>query len=560
MYKKLFTIIFNEKKFLILAGEDYHKTFLEVMEDGNYIYPTYEDYKKLNDIFNNHANRYEITRLFFREKVRYKAAILLILSISGAFITKKVIQSDNEELTCAVYDEISSRDSETLSLIYGNEIVTKEMVIAAIDNNIHLENRYKEIAKKVLEVNLELDPEANLRIFYENVKDLELYEVTKEEMFELTNKSNIDGFYNIPTNKIYIVAGALEQTVAHEFNHIFHEFDDTYNGKKINGYEACGHALIEAMTNKIISYKFGEVNSYIVQGKLLDLFMFSAPNFNYHSYNENGIGALISELKERYPNVDIDYLINYLDALMLSGYDFNLMPLNELNTFSDELFKITLENIDMHDPYKSFSYFINIFDYTDYGFFTDYFSKYCDRLIELNYGLSYDSFNELFEMINNPSISESLYKEYFNIFGEEIIKNGMIDRENFNIVRDASCIIYNKGNFYLKSSSGWFDYYDYDGSVHSADNNGAVFLLNVTREARLKMLNDVIIDNCTVYSFDYIKNLLNSRILYDNNFKSFLIKMARENNEYIDELLEALIKLEGNSNNKESSMFSEFLK
>ena len=52
IYKKLFGIEFNKKKFIIFLDENNRRTFLEMNEKGEYEYCMLEDFLVLSKIFN----------------------------------------------------------------------------------------------------------------------------------------------------------------------------------------------------------------------------------------------------------------------------------------------------------------------------------------------------------------------------------------------------------------------------------------------------------------------------------------------------------------------------
>ena len=67
IFKKLFDIPYNEKIFTIFVDTKHRYTFLEKDSKGDYIYPTMEDYKALNQIYNVHDwNHLPTTKTYTR--------------------------------------------------------------------------------------------------------------------------------------------------------------------------------------------------------------------------------------------------------------------------------------------------------------------------------------------------------------------------------------------------------------------------------------------------------------------------------------------------------------
>ena len=79
-YKKLFDIKYHNKTFTIFIDDNHRRTFLEKNDLGEYIYPTLEDFKALNNIYNIHNPliEYDLRKYFFKEKVRLTSGVLAI--------------------------------------------------------------------------------------------------------------------------------------------------------------------------------------------------------------------------------------------------------------------------------------------------------------------------------------------------------------------------------------------------------------------------------------------------------------------------------------------------
>ncbi len=385
MFKKLFTIKYNNKDFLILVDNNHRKTFLEITKNGEYIYPEYEDYKNLFEIYNNYDYTIKYNKnVTYKEKVRYKSMLLVasvILSAEIGYIGKRIIELDDiDKNTLSIAfqrmykDETHNRSD--IDLFYDNEVITREDVVNVINNNENLNDYYKKIAIEVLDLNLELDPDINLRIYYENMKNLKIV-IESWDIISKNNKEKTAGYFSSVDKSIHLLDtyANYDNTVAHEFTHAMHDLIDSSKKEILHINETIGFSLEEAMTNRIVTNRWGNQSTYDFQQRMLSFLIDNVDNFNYHTYNEFGIMGLIMELKEKYSDVDIDYIIDYIDTYTQSYYKINNVqhePFDNID-FCSELFKITVNNIDKDDLYKSFDTFMNLFDKDTYN---NYYNKY----------------------------------------------------------------------------------------------------------------------------------------------------------------------------------------
>lgn len=176
-FKKLFDITYNEKRFTIFVDEHHRCTFLEKSKDGKYIYPTLEDYKALNKIYNEHDPfvLYNVKRYSFKEKVRIGA---MLLAVSAVLLSGTVDAQEQEKTYWVVSEEegnivvtqklmlnpkmvrLSLNDLES---IFGISCVTIEDIDKAIENNTKLDDTFKKLAHNLAVAIYEQEPTADLR-------------------------------------------------------------------------------------------------------------------------------------------------------------------------------------------------------------------------------------------------------------------------------------------------------------------------------------------------------------------------------------------------------------
>ena len=487
MFKKLFTIDYKGKQFLILVDKNHRKTFLEVTGDGQYIYPELEDYKELNDIYNNYdyATKYDekSRTMTYKEKVRYKALGLLsnIVFTGVPFaLTTRIIIGDNPDVYNNVAIKIESLYKDTIcdrskiDLFYNNETITRDDVVNAINNNDNLDDYYKQIAIQVLDLNLELDPDINLRIYYQNMKEMNIY-VKPWEVISEHNTINHVGIFKPASRSVHLLDNCAldDAVVAHEFTHAMHDLIDTSRNEVLYINETTGYSLEEAMTNRIIANKWGHQFSYNIQQKMLTFLIDNVDEFNYHIYNENGAIGLINELKQKYPDVDIDYLIDYMDTYTTTDYKIgnNQKIPYEDKEFIDELFEITIRNIDKDDIYRSYETFKNTFK---------------------NYDIDYE--------------------EYLEKYNNELIKQGFITQKDFDLIKNINMICLINGKFYVSESKD--SYFDYNGNkVNLTDKSKALFI-SLNSNVKDNILTYVISNNEKIYSMEFVQTVLENLEFY----------------------------------------------
>lgn len=396
-YKKLFDIVYNNKKFTIFLDENNRRTFLEINKDGEYIYPDFEDFKALNEIYNNHNPFvcFAAKKFTFKEKVRMSTMILAaILSVNIAYESMKAkgISINDADKVVEVgiakftnsYVEI--KDLKELDDILGYKTISSATIHEAIDKNPNLTLDLKEMAHKEINETLEDYPDADLRVAYENLKTLNLNMFpTIEDLQANQDNQNVSGSYDVVTNTINLYEGAPDEVKAHELRHAFYCFYRKLDGKVIIRTCNYGHSLDEAMTNKLT---YQNVTTYKNEGVLLD-YLLSSVEFDFYDYNNRGIWSLIEKLKSDYPDVDIDYIVMTSDSIKdtlinLSKYIY----LDEAPEFLDELFllatkQINLKYSDVYEPFYKFARLFSCVKNKDLIF--DYLNRYNEYLLSLGY-------------------------------------------------------------------------------------------------------------------------------------------------------------------------------
>lgn len=402
-YKKLFDIEYNNKKFTLFLGKDKRIAFLEKEEQDKYCYPAFEDFKVLNNIYNvrNPFIFYSSKKAFFKEKVLLASGILaIVMSIYPLFGLNAEYKIDEEEgivyvtLADNTFRSKTFKDTSDLDEVLGYTSVTKEEIMDAINNNPNLSEYYKILARNLVNKYLEVVPNADLRIFYENIKTLKIVEVPDDSAQEVLG-TFVAGNYNSYDNQINLKENATLEIIYHELAHITESYcGDLGDDLKIYRYLE-NHGLNEAMNNKIVELL---TNSYSYSDEELVLnYLLSFVDYTLEDYNKYGIDELINRLKTKYSNIDFDYITSFVDSFStpLTSLGPNISLASNLD-FLDELFNLALDSINLdgnvYEPYTNFIKLIY-----DEELENSYLEKYNNYLKSLNYEdiVTIDELNEI---------------------------------------------------------------------------------------------------------------------------------------------------------------------
>lgn len=368
---------------------------------------------------------------------RALSAVLIATNIFAVTGCISAITKLNKEIKSGKsysYFENISKINELVDYSYND--INKEDVIKAIERNPYIDDIYKEYAKIVLEYMTNKYPKIDLRIFYENMLALDIEIV---DSFE--NKIAV-GTFTSSDDTIRLLKGYEynSKTIIHELLHSFYSFFgiDKETGAYFIRYDdnnsIYNEALIESLAcsivNSINKYQVDTFDSYSLYQSELN-YLLSLTDFDYYSVFKYGTSALIDIVKEKYPNVDIDFISKNIYDLYEKSKIENVSN-NELRILLNENFKLCLYSIkdSKNDLYEPFINFCKIIDLQyNKELYEEYFNRYNSCLIkngmntinidELDKRISYEKmiirkFNEGLNNIDKIN-SEYLYEEFYKI-------------------------------------------------------------------------------------------------------------------------------------------------
>lgn len=413
-YKKMFEIKYNNKTFAIFLGKNNQRIIMEVV-DGKYVNPLKDDFFALNEIYNNKDRSILAKKkpLTFKEAVFTFSLGALSMLVLPPAIECVDIAFQEVCFLASLDDDTRISDIETLEKYFDLDAVTFHEVIKAINSNANLQSKYKTMMEKFATYMNFFQPDFDLRIFAENAKDIE-FVVTSSEKIKNHAGKNVAAYYSIKENKIYITNNSTDETIYHEIAHTAHCLHAIRNNNNYYRSAKTGDALDEAMNVLVTKNIAPEESAYFNERMFLDYFN-KCTGFNLENYNKYGINRLIEMLEDKYPKVDINYIVTCLDSLNDSSIQGIELEENSYADVVAETFKICLNNMskDMEDIYAPLRDFLGVcrvfgnFD-TYYGI---YLEKYNIELEKLGYKdiISYEDILRKivnYESVNTVAINE----------------------------------------------------------------------------------------------------------------------------------------------------------
>ena len=310
--------------------------------------------------------------------------------------------------------------------------VSLDEIINTINNNDKIDDYYKQHAIDLVKYLFNKYPNADLRIFNENMKDISINIVDDVFLF-----GDVSGLYFPFTNSILIdrTNSTNKEVITHELMHSAHHWVQIGEFLPQIRSEYDGKLLDEAMTNYTIN-GLVSVNSYFKEMSLLNYLM-SFVDYDYYDYEQEGISKLIKLLKEKYPQVDIDYIVDVSRKMTSILNIFNdEFKFEDNEEFTNQLFDICVLSIDYDNIYHSFNKFIGLFDSYNFEFLQKYLDKYnavlCSAGIDKK--LIVNDINLLINMVNRLDSIKSDFRTYLNLDSGQFEKNDLYSlfRDYFN--------------------------------------------------------------------------------------------------------------------------------
>ena len=443
-YSKVLEFYFDKQKYVMLLDDNNKHFFLKQNKDGSVGYLNFIEFFNLVEILKNPPLELIVSdSKNDSKKKKFKLVpkiiignIIMALSLSTMTIAHQIYES-NKRINAAKTDSetvkymsiedideyvsketskdqngvdtylegINSNylfvyDNSYLNKVFGNEKVTKDDLINAVNTNSKITDGFRPLLLEYINAVVSKYPDVDLRPFYKNLQTMEIVECTKTELVSASLSVNSSGCYNRMENKIYVLKDKKYEKGTWDYQVIYHELS--------HALRSCS---FEENDKKYRIQCEGQNYSSVVIAEALNS-LFAVSLFDYP---EDDIAY---QLQSNYTRVMLDCLDNYsLSDYANKSISYYVSKLDEYNNEKNNAAKI-LELIqfqynDYHNDRIETSQesYYPIYDYIC----NMYFKKYIKE------GMSYDEAYTVYEKMMSTIMFD--VPEEYNIDTNRFLKN-----------------------------------------------------------------------------------------------------------------------------------------
>ena len=368
IYRVLLNISYKGKKFKVLSNKYYQKYFLRILDDGSLMYPTFDEFKELYQIYTT-KKYYDIKKdedkivyhkdkgFTKQKKLKLDPKVIIentLCSLSIAICAVEaglLIQSFNiststsKQISDGVYilEKYTDENGITAPICSFSEFAEKldvkdpsyEQVKELIEQKDNLSNKYKEWLITGLDNIEQKLGDIDLSVLYYNISRMNIIDQDYDEMREISMTNGTKAYFNPKTGTVAVNEDEVDsQILCHEV--LGHGISEAYNeGKaytsskltvysKIEQYGVVysyGMAIEEAkaeMIGEIASgIPFGEYNSSYNQSMEFVRVCMETTGVTLQDLIQKGVPYLIEKMKENDINYPIDHIEN-MDAFFIT--------------------------------------------------------------------------------------------------------------------------------------------------------------------------------------------------------------------------------------------------
>lgn len=386
---------------MIFEDENERNTFLEINSNGEVDYPLLEDYLALYKIYNFHNPYidYFIPSFNFKSAVKVlkngTISLMTLITIINTIPNVQALDLETkiDESSVVLYESVPKENKKTIVIedvkdldkYLGEVKVTKDLILRTIDKSEKIPEDIKKIIIEEFESIYSAHPNANYRIFYENLQTLNVNIFSDEEYYKRF-PSRSAANYNSLTNSINIQESSPKDIIAHEIAHIYHSFYRKLANVII--IRKTSHtALNEGMTNLMTNYYVltDEIDSYKISKEVLKYLSYLT-DFTYEEYSRYGMNYLFQKASAKYHDINFKYISRTLNAMVSSEIYRGIIIVDNPIDMYNELFESCLKGATKNNGYEPFNRFLNtLVCCNDESLITSYLERYNERLKELNY-------------------------------------------------------------------------------------------------------------------------------------------------------------------------------
>ena len=263
-YRKIAQFTYKGQKYNMYLDNNNKRFFMKVLDDGNLSYLSGEEMIMISKLF---VKNKDVLKIAAKEKIVPKiltsaGAVLLTSSLLLSYLsvdkksTEIITDNDSLEQTDEYdllkyfslsddelnedyyYDEYGNClyifNQNYLDYVLGSDEVTLDYLYNAIDENDNIFGEYKNLIKDYSLRLVNKYPNAELRIFYNNLKTLKINELTREEMNDFIGDPSCSGFYIRSKNSINVLEENNYEEGTWDFQVLYHELTHVVRNSKFD--------------------------------------------------------------------------------------------------------------------------------------------------------------------------------------------------------------------------------------------------------------------------------------------------------------------------------------
>lgn len=446
-YRKILKFIFKNNNYQLLLDNNNKYFFLRVNEDTSFSFVTMQELISLHNLFKNfplvmNAEKKPtknqtiklIPKVFFNGVL---VPLTLISLLTGCSIFESeynnnyykdnssynynniqrdisfVVEDKQEKLELDTFLESDwvgytyIYDNDYLDKVFPNKNVTLDMIIQTIDNNSKINERFKLLLKEYITSVYQKYPTAELRIFYENMKTLEIVELDKNQLMLQTLSTTSAGCYVAKDNKIYVlkdyeyIKGTWDyQVIMHEFSHVLRTYqlvnEDNNIRVQIGGLNFNRLTLEEALnsifTVSLFDYEERDI-AYQLQSNYYSIILECMDNYSLEDYTHHSLSYFAQKLDEHTGYNNYASVITELIETQYKDYHSDMIEISQdqyypiYDFISDIYYNKYLSEEFTYDEAKALTDILVekiIFDVPeeyniDINHFYEYLNEYCQK-------------------------------------------------------------------------------------------------------------------------------------------------------------------------------------
>lgn len=226
-------------------------------------------------------------------------------------------------------------DMDYLEKVFDYDNVSINEIKDVISKNNNISEQYKKLLYEYCDAVISKYPNIELRVFYANLKTLEIIECSKSELIKHTLSAGAFACYVRSENKIYVQEGYDYQYGTWAYQVIFHEFSHClrtrmYENEKervriqVEGQNfnntITAEALNSLFTVSLFNYEEKDV-AYQLQSNYYSVMLDSMNNYDLEDYIKHSLSYFAKKLDEF--NNDQNYATTILELIQLQYKDFH---------------------------------------------------------------------------------------------------------------------------------------------------------------------------------------------------------------------------------------------